>query len=295
MITQEDIETLISVINEYILPWIRDQIDKWSSKNSVKTAIEILSEFHDKIWTLFPTKNLSKLKDFTHFFYQLQGIKEETIEKLFNIEAEIFNLTEIFHYKVINDETLKRNNEIIINIGSIYRRMVCCNIMLIKKFIFNQNVYIFSQLDDKNLRRLQTSFYLEISMIIAKLISQVRGEYNSHDEIFVKCLTRVYEYERYYWLIPYVQMHSKLGDNHAFVKFFNENKEFHYKYAEDIFSEIVEFVDKLTQKEEIDANDDDFLVGLILIYDRLITIKYEFSCERTIKIIDLFFLSSKLK
>lgn len=28
MITQEDIETLISVINEYILPWIRDQIDK---------------------------------------------------------------------------------------------------------------------------------------------------------------------------------------------------------------------------------------------------------------------------
>ena len=90
-------------------------------------------------------------------------------------------------------------------------------------------------------------------------------------------------------------MHSKLGDNHAFVKFFNENKEFHYKYAEDIFSEIVEFVDKLTQKEEIDANDDDFLVGLILIYDRLITIKYEFSCERTIKIIDLFFLSSKLK
>lgn len=89
-------------------------------------------------------------------------------------------------------------------------------------------------------------------------------------------------------------MHSKLGDNPAFVKFFNENKEFHYKYAEDIFSEIVEFVNKLTQKEEIDANDDDFLVGLILIYDRLITIKYEFSRERTIKIIDLFFLSSKL-
>lgn len=89
-------------------------------------------------------------------------------------------------------------------------------------------------------------------------------------------------------------MHSKLGDNPAFVKFFNENKEFHYKYAEDIFSEIVEFVNKLTQKEEIDANDDDFLVGLILIYDRLITIKYEFSSERTIKIIDLFFLSSKL-
>ena len=173
--------------------------------------------------------------------------------------------------------------------------MVCCNIMSIKKFIFNQNIYINSQLDDKNSRRLQTSFYLEISSIVSKLISQVRGEFNNYDEIFTKSLARIYEYERYYSLIPLVQMHAKLGENPVFVKFFNENKDFHYKYAEDIFCEIVEFVKKLNQKEEIDANDDDFLIGLILIYDSLITIKYEFSYERTTKVIDLFFLSNKLK
>ena len=106
-ITQEDIETLILVINEHILPWIKDQINKWNNKNSVKTTIEILSEFHDKIWTLFPTKNPSKLKDFTHFFYNSTGISKKTIDKLFEIEKEIFNLTEIFHEKVINDEILK--------------------------------------------------------------------------------------------------------------------------------------------------------------------------------------------
>lgn len=125
MITQKDIETLITVIEDYIFPWVRDQIEKCNSKNSVKTALEILSEFHEEICTLFPTKNLSKLKDFTHFFYKYQGIKEETIAKLFKIEEEVFNLTEVFHQKVINDETLKRNNEIILNIGSIYKRMVC--------------------------------------------------------------------------------------------------------------------------------------------------------------------------
>lgn len=139
--------------------------------------------------------------------------------------------------------------------------------MSIKKFIFNQNIHIYSMLDESNSRRLQTSFYLEISVIISKMISQVRGEYNIHDEIYKKSLARVYEYERYFSLIPLVQMHSKLGENPVFVKFFNENKDFHYKYTEDVFAEIVEFVGKLTQKEEIDANDEDFLIGLILIYD----------------------------
>ena len=167
--------------------------------------------------------------------------------------------------------------------------------MSMKKFIFNQNIHITSQLDNKNSRRLQTSFYLEISYVISRLISQVRGEFNDFDEIYTKSLARVYEYERYYSLIPIIQMHSKLGENPAFVKYFNENKDFHNKFSEDIFNEIVEFVKKLNQKEEIDANDDDFLIGLILIYDSNITIKYEFSYERTIKIIELFFLSSKLK
>lgn len=113
--------------------------------------------------------------------------------------------------------------------------------------------------------------------------------------MFVRCLARTYEYERVYSLIPLVQMHSKLGYSPNFVKHFSANKDGHARYAEDTLDEIVALVGVLLLKEDIDTHDEELLTGLVLVYDSMLNARYEFSSKRAVRVIELFFQSSKLK
>jgi len=48
-------------------------------------------------------------------------------------------------------------------------------------------------------------------------------------------------------------------------------------------------------QEEINLSDEDHLVGLLILFDSYLNIKFEFSVERAMKMIDLYFLSSGIK
>ena len=90
-------------------------------------------------------------------------------------------------------------------------------------------------------------------------------------------------------------MHFKLGYNPTFIKYFHENKTYHDEYIEQIYSELVEAVKRVVPQEEINIADENHLVGLLILYDSLINIRFEFSAQRTEKLIKLFFISSSIK
>ena len=106
-ITQEDIEIAVAVINDYIFPWINDLIDASNDKNRIKTVSWILTDVYSHICTLFIAKGGSKIKDFTLFYYEKQGVSAATIAKLQAVENELFNLAEKANVKIIEDDTLK--------------------------------------------------------------------------------------------------------------------------------------------------------------------------------------------
>lgn len=106
-ITQEDIDISLHILNDHIFPWIRQQIEKGHDKNNIKTISMILSDIHAYFCTLLPSKNHNKLKDFTSYYYDYQGITEESISKLFAVEKEIYDISLILDKMVMADETLK--------------------------------------------------------------------------------------------------------------------------------------------------------------------------------------------
>lgn len=163
------------------------------------------------------------------------------------------------------------------------------------KFIFNENVHIYSPLDQKCYKRQATSYINEMSIITTLLVSSIKSKYLAQNELFQKWIARTYEYEDYYCQIPTVQMSWKLGYNPTFVRYFPENKDFHLQKIEEIYDKIIEAVKVVLPQEIINAKDEDYLVGLIILYDSYINIKFEFDPERTKKMIDLFFLSSGIK
>lgn len=132
VITQDDIESVAMVISDHLLPWVKDQFSKSSDKNKLKTTLEILCELHEKLCTLFPSRGKRKLREFTSFYYSEQGISQDALQKLRHIEQQIFELVEDVSRTVLADDTLKRNDEIVNCIGTIYKRFLLSHIMTIK-------------------------------------------------------------------------------------------------------------------------------------------------------------------
>ena len=79
------------------------------------------------------------------------------------------------------------------------------------------------------------------------------------------------------------------------MKYFPENTEYHNERMEEIYTKIVEAVKVILPQTEVKAADEDYLVGLLILYDSYLNIKFEFSAKRTQQMIDLFFLSSGIK
>ena len=134
-----------------------------------------------------------------------------------------------------------------------------------------------------------------MSNITSNLVSGVRSKFLTENELFQNSIKRAYEYEDYYCQIPLVQMHCKLGYNPKFVKYFPENIACHYEELDRIFEKLIEAVKVILPQEQINAQDEDYLVGLLILYDSYLNIKFEFDPERTKQMINLFFLSSGIK
>ncbi|CAI2383914.1 unnamed protein product [Moneuplotes crassus] len=319
-ITEEDIQIAINVIKDYIFPWVKGLAEKCKDKNQIKTVSIILCDLYSHICTLFPLKRPNSKedlkndtdmecdptpdgsdfdpgskKDFTSYYYRKMGISESTVDQLREIEREIFNINEILHSKVIIDDVKKRNEEIICNIGSVYKQIIQCNVLSVKSFTFNENSTLYSSLDNKKFKRQPTSYFEAMSTITSKLISSVRGEFLPENDLFMKSLNRCYEYEHYLCQIPSFQMQGKLGYTPKLVRFFPENSKFHFEKMDEILEDIIKCVKSLLGQDEIEKKDQDHLCGLMMLYDSYLNIKFEFNSERTKIMIDLFFLSKGIK
>jgi len=109
-----------------------------------------------------------------------------------------------------------------------------------------------------------------MSAFTDKLISYNKIKYNADSEFFMKNLKRVYEFEEHYYLIPIVQLNTKLGMSPQFVRYFPENKEHHLKAIEQTYELIIKYIKKVIPQEEINPIDEDHLIGYLVIYDGLI-------------------------
>lgn len=106
-ITQTDIEKVYEVVNGHILPWIKSLIEQKNDRSSIKTISMILTDVYNHVCSLFPSKVPLKFRDFTSFYYDYMGIDDASISRLKNLEAEIFELVEKIHLKIVDDDILK--------------------------------------------------------------------------------------------------------------------------------------------------------------------------------------------
>lgn len=197
-ITQEDIDIVIEIVNDHIFPWLQHLVETCKDKNQVKIASIIVTDVYSHVCTLFPSKTESNYKDFTLFYYEKLEITKESISKLRQIEVDIFNLCEKLHLKVIDDDSQKRNVEIISNIGSVYRQIIQANVLSVKSFIFNENVSIYSPLEDRNCKRQLATYISTLNVLTGKLVSSISGEYVADNQVYIKSLERTFEYENYF-------------------------------------------------------------------------------------------------
>lgn len=64
---------------------------------------------------------------------------------------------------------------------------------------------------------------------------------------------------------------------------------------EDLFENIMGAVKVVLPQKEILAKDEDYLVGILILFDSLLNLRFEFNSERTHKMIQLLFESSGVK
>jgi hypothetical protein len=294
-ITQEDIDIVIEIVNDHILPWLQHLIETCKDKNDVKMASIIVTDVYSHVCTLFPSKTESNYKDFTLFYYEKLEITKESISKLRQIEVDIFNFWEKIHLKVIEDESQKRNIEIISNIGSLYRQIIQSNVLSIKSFIFNDNVSLYSPLDPRSYKRQRATYYSTLNVLTSKLVSAISGEYVADNQVYIKSLERTFEYENYFWQLPTVQRKGKLGYTPKFVRFYYENFEYFDKVMDELFNNILEAVNVVLHQNDILAKDEDNLTGLLILFDSYLNLRFEYNSKRCHKMIKLLFESSGIK
>lgn len=63
---------------------------------------------------------------------------------------------------------------------------------------------------------------------------------------------------------------------------------------EDLFSKIIEAVRVVLPQKEVLAKDEDYLVGILILFDSLLNLRFEFNSERSHKMIRLLFESSSV-
>jgi hypothetical protein len=71
-------------------------------------------------------------------------------------------------------------------------------------------------------------------------------------------------------------MGQKLGFNPNFVRYFSENNEHHSKVIWETIDKIFDAVKVVLLQEEINSHDEDYLVGLLMLYDCYLNVKFEF-------------------
>lgn len=71
-------------------------------------------------------------------------------------------------------------------------------------------------------------------------------------------------------------MGRKLGYTPEFVRYFSENNEHHTRVIWEMIDKIFDAVKVVLPQVEINSHDEDYLVGLLLLYDSYLNVKFEF-------------------
>ena len=135
---------------------------------------------------------------------------------------QIFELTELFHKKIEATEGLKRDPEIIKNISSIYKQISSSNTMSMKGISFSENKHIFSPLECKEQKRLESNYLMEVGAIAKLLLNMNKANFKKENTFMAKALERVYKYEEYIVMIPSIQNEVKMLSKPEFIQYFEE-------------------------------------------------------------------------
>jgi hypothetical protein len=229
-IAESNVTDYLSFLTDKLLPWVKENVQNCTEKQTLRTFSGILQEAHSNICILLPCKNSDEVEDFTSFYYKHIGLSSESLTKLINTEKEIFEITELLISSLNFSESLKRDSNIIRSIGSIFNQMISNNHSSIKGIIFTESKSLASLLpftpksNYKNEKRLISSYFVSIGLLCNLLSRQASSEYS---ECMEGALSNAFAFEEALWAIPDAQKDSKPFEDAKFVKYFEEAKSKH--------------------------------------------------------------------
>ena len=295
MISTEEFNSLHSFISTKFIPWINELLTKSSDKNTIKIASYLIKEVEESLSSLLPSKNGSKIANFTEFYYKHIDLSQELIDGLQELEKQIFEVIESINEKVQAEEGLRRDPEIIKNIGVVYKQISTSNSMSVKGISFNENKHIFSPLEYKEQKRLETHYLIEVGAITKLLLNLNKANYKKEDAFMSKALERVYKYEEYIAMIPSVQNDVKMLSKPEFIQYFDEYEQTHISKLDSLYLKILQQIKDINSQTEIEVVLRDELVGNIVLFERMANSEVLKKKEQILKILLLVFYGSSVK
>ena len=211
------------------------------------------------------------------------------------LEKQIFELTELFHEKIEAEEGLKRDPEIIKNIGSIYKQISSSNAMSMKGISFSENKHIFSPLEYREQKRLESHYLMEVGTIAKLLLNMNKANFKKEDTFMAKVLERVYKYEEYIVMIPSIQNEVKMLSKPEFIQYFEEYEQNHIEILDSLYLKILQQMKDMNSQSEIEVVLRDELVGNIVLFERMANTEVLKKKEQILKILLLVFYGSSVK
>ena len=178
-----DVDMLTDIMKSYFIPWLKSYTEIINDKNSMKAITQILCEIEASISSLLPSKNTSEKHDFTSYYYRHIEIPDATIDSLKAIENEVFEIAELLNLKLVSNELFMHDTAIVKHLGTLYKHVISSNQLKVKGVLFSENKQIYSMLEYKETKRLETSFTNEVISVINVISKLSEADYDSDDKL----------------------------------------------------------------------------------------------------------------
>ena len=294
-ITNSDVDMFIDIMKNYFISWLKSAAEIISDKNSMKSVTQILCEIEASVCSLLPSKNSSEKHDFTSHYYRHIEIPDATLDSLKAIENELFEIAELLNLKLTSDEQFMRDITIVKHLGLFYKHVISSNQLKLKDAWFKENKQIYSMLEYKEVKRLESSFITEVSSIINTISKLGEADYDSNDKLSKSCVDRVYEYEGYFAAIPTQQNQVKIMSDPEFIIYFKGFTENHMSKLVTLYEYIMSLIVEMSKVQEIAVVTRDELVGKLILYDKMANSDVFKRTDHVIRIMTLVYTSASIK
>ncbi|CAI2384075.1 unnamed protein product [Moneuplotes crassus] len=294
-VDQDSIAFFSNALEKQILPWLQVKLEENVEKHQLKILSGILKSISVNLQALLPPRSYEASKDFVSYYYSHINLSQEVLDLLSYHEETIFCVCESLTQKVETSEGIQRDSEIINNIGEVYKLIVTRGKAPIKEITFKENKALFSEIEYPENKRLESTYVLEVGNLLKLLLNQAKSGYDENSTIFKKSLERLYQFERYYSLIPSIQKEVKTLKDPKFIQYFSEFENKHIFILDDLYKEVLKLIDEVKNQTEKTVVTRDHLIGLLILFDKLCNKDVLKRKEQILRILLLIYTGSSIE